>query len=414
MAHPFLESRDFRSLFLADIVVTVAERYFVLTFSWWLLSGPEASGWKLTVLLALESVPMLAVGILGGPIVDRCNKKWAMLGSVLVQAVVTLAVALLMAADQLTFPLLCAAGVVLGCSIPVFENAANAALPRTVTNHRLAAAAAMQSSTLEYSNIIAASLSAALLASAGVTAAVAVNAVLYVTGAVMLLRLRSGQYVGSPTGGAYADDLKAGLAFLARRPALASFVAVYIVKLAIFVSLLVIIPMMVQSTLGGAVRWVAILEALFSIGAIVSALVASVRIDGGRLYGTYAAALALLGGLMVILAGISTPIYAASVVTAMGACTAWLLASSNILFHRAVPDDMKGRFFGILDTLAAAVTPIGYGVVGVVSGLARVPGVLVANGIALVGLAAVVLLMPRVPIRGALGASVVVLPEGAA
>jgi hypothetical protein len=75
---------------------------------------------------------------------------------------------------------------------------------------------------------------------------------------------------------------------------------------------------------------------------------------------------------------------------------------------------MKGRFFGILDTLAAAVTPIGYGVVGVVSGLARVPGVLVANGIALVGLAAVVLLMPRVPIRGALRASVVVLPEGAA
>ena len=77
MAHPFLASRDFRALFLGDVVVTIAERYFVLTFSWWLLSGPEASGQRLSLLLALESVPMLAVGLLAGPLIERANKKHA-------------------------------------------------------------------------------------------------------------------------------------------------------------------------------------------------------------------------------------------------------------------------------------------------------------------------------------------------
>lgn len=399
MAHPFLASRDFRALFLGDVVVTIAERYFVLTFSWWLLSGPEASGQRLSLLLALESVPMLAVGLLAGPLIERANKKHAMLGSIVVQATVTIVVAVLMARDALTFPLLCVAGLLLGCAIPIFEGASTAALPQAVEDPSLAAAAAMQSSTLEFSNIAAASVSAALLAAGSMKLAVAVNAALYVAGLLVVLRMRAATFEPVPGDGTYADDLKAGIRFITGRPALASFVTIYILKLAIFVSLLVFIPMLVQAALGGAVRWVAILETLFSLGAIATAIGLSLRRSRTGLYPGYAAALALLGGLMVLTSTLTQPAPLAAIVTLMGACAAWLLASSNILFHEAVPDDMKSRFFGILDTLAAAATPVGYAVVGAAFGVANVQGVLTANGLALVALGALVLVVPRVALR---------------
>lgn len=397
--HPLLESRDFRVLFTGDVLVTVAERYFVLTFSWWLLTGPAADPPRLGLLLALESLPVLAVGVLIGPMLDRWNRKWSMLGSALMQGFVVSAVAILLVTHRLSFPLLCLAAMLLGCLIPVFEGAANAAVSQAVMESRLAAAATMQSSTLEFSNIVAATLSATLLSGFGFRVAVVVSALLYVTGALFLLQLRTVAFTGNEGNHSYASELKAGLEYVTARPALASFVGVYILKMVITTSLLIFIPMLVKSVLGGAVHWVAVLETLFSLGAILTALALSLNATENRLYPRYACALALLGGLMMLLATTASPLALALNVIFMGACVAWLLASSNVLFHRTVPDGMKGRFFGILDTLAAAATPLGYAGVGIVSAIANVQGVLAVNGIGLVLLAVLVLFIPRVAIR---------------
>lgn len=400
-SHPFLASPAFRALFVGDVVVTIAERYFVLTFSWWLLAGPEASGQRLSLLLTLQSVPMLAVGLLAGPLIERTNKKHAMLASVALQACVAGVVAVLMARGALSFPVLCVAGVVLGCAIPIFEGAATAALPRSVDDESLGPAAAMQSSTLEFSNIAAASLSAAMLAAGSITTAVALNAVLYIVGLLVVLRMDATPFDATSTDARYWDDLSAGLRFIAHRPALAGFVGIYVLKLAVFVSLLVFIPMLVQASLDGAVRWVAVLETAFSLGAIATAVGLSLRRAHGSLYAGYAATLAILGALMLLTSTLSSPASLVLTVTAMGACAAWLLASSNILFQKAVPDQMKARFFGILDTLAAAATPVGYGIVGATFDVSNVHGVLSVNGIALVVLGVVVMLVPRVSLQRA-------------
>jgi len=50
-AHPLVESVDFRRLFIGDVLVKVGERYFALTFAWWLLAGPHADKSRLGLLL---------------------------------------------------------------------------------------------------------------------------------------------------------------------------------------------------------------------------------------------------------------------------------------------------------------------------------------------------------------------------
>ncbi len=405
-AHPLVEFRDFRLLFVSDVLVTIAERCFVLTFSWWLLVRADAGAARLSLLLGLESLPAIAVGVLGGPLIDRRNRKWVLVSSALLQGVIASGVGLLLLSNRLSFPLLCVAGVLLGSVIPVFDGAASAALSQTVSESRLAAAAATQSSTLEFSNIFAAALSATLLAISGFATAILINVALYFASALLLGRLSGVHF--APTAGdrSYVADLRAGVGEVVARRGLVAFVVVYVVKLLILVSLLVFIPMLVQSVLGAEVRWVAILETSFSLAAIVTALTLTpLSLDESvdHIYQHYAWALAVLGGLMLLLSTMGNPFGMVVTVALMGACVARLLASSNVLFQLAVSDAMKGRFFGILDTLAAAVTPIGYALVGVVSGVAHVQGVLTVNGVGLMVLGFIVLFIPRLAIRSETG-----------
>jgi DHA3 family macrolide efflux protein-like MFS transporter len=398
--HPLVESPDFRSLFIGDVLVQVGERYFILTFTWWLLAGPHADSSHLGLLLTLESLPILVVGVLAGPLIDRLNKKWCMLASTGLQASVIGAVAALVASDALTLPRLCIAAFVLGCLLPLFDGAANAGLAQSVAGARLHSAAAMQTATLAISNLVAAALSATVLATFGFVVAVVLNSGLYVTGAVFLLRLPTSTFAGSAGKRSYVSDLKAGIAYVLDNAPLASFVGIYLGELFLFAPLLVLIPMLVQSVLGGAVGWVAVLEAAFSIGAIVTAVALSLRSTGRGLYRRTVLVLALLGLLMIALTGIRSPYVMIPNVALMGACMALLMGLSNVLFHRAVPDEMKGRFFGVLDALAAAATTLGYAAVGIEFGSTGVSGVLIANGGALLLLGLVVLAAPRIRSRG--------------
>ena len=67
------------------------------------------------------------------------------------------------------------------------------------------------------------------------------------------------------------------------------------------------------------------------------------------------------------------------VVVVMGACVAVLMGLANVLFQQVVPDHLKGRFFGIVETLGAAATPLGYALVGLAFGWNGVAGVVVVT-----------------------------------
>jgi MFS family permease len=398
-AHPLVESVDFRRLFIGDVLVKVGERYFALTFAWWLLAGPHADKSRLGLLLTLESLPILVVGVLAGPLIDRVNKKRCMVASTFIQAIVVAGVAALVACDALSFPRLCVAAMLIGALIPIFEGSAAAGLPQSVNDARLPAAAALQSMTVEFSNVIAAALSATMLSIFGFVVAAGVDAALYVAAGLFLLRLRTAPFAGRVGDRSYLTDLKIGLAYIVQRPSLASFVGIYVGELFLIVPLLVLIPMVVQGVLGGAVGWVAILETTFSIGAIVTAVVLSMRDAGRALYGRSVLALVALGLLMFALAGMRSPYAMIPDVALMGVCVAALMGLSNVLFQQVIPDEMKGRFFGVVETVGAAATPLGYAALALVFGWAGVSGVMIATGGALLVLAVVVLAAPRVDVR---------------
>jgi MFS-type transporter involved in bile tolerance (Atg22 family) len=394
--HPLVRSAAFRAVFLADVCVTVAERSFVLIFTWWLLSRPEGGAARLALLMGLESVPALAVGFLLGPVIDRFDKRRLMGAGALAQTVVAGGVAFLFARGELSFAGLCVAGSLLGCLLPAFEASVNAALPELVSEDQILAASAVQTSTLELSNVAAAAMVFGMLAGVGFVGVLVVIAALYAVGAALVLRAELSWKPRTPSKGAYLADLKAGVTYVLGERGLPAFVGVYLVKLLLTVPLLVLIPMLVRDKLGDAPGWAGILETTFSVGSIATAVVLSLQPAPRAFYRSYAAGLALLGVLMLGLPGVAHPGWMLPAAMLMGAAMAAILALSNVLFQRTVSDGYKGRFFGLLETLDAAITPAGYALMGTVSSTAGVDGVLMASGVGLLCLTGVVLVIPRV------------------
>jgi DHA3 family macrolide efflux protein-like MFS transporter len=314
----------------------------------------------------------------------------------LLQGVVVALVAVLIARDTLSFIRLCIAAFAIGAMVPVFEVAAAAALPQAVNSGQLSGAAALQAMTVEFSNVIAAALSAIALWTSGFVVAVAINAGLYLVAGLYLLRLRGRAFAGQVPTRSYITDLREGLAYIVRCRPLAAFVGIYVGELFLLVPLLVLIPMLVQSVRGGAVGWVAILETTFSVGAIATALALSLRDATRHLYGRTVAALAVLGIAMAVLARVNNLYAMVPDVAVMGACVAMLMGLSNVLFQEAVPLVMKGRFFGVVETLGAAVTPLAYAGVGLAFSWSGATGVLIATSGGLLLLAVVATRAPRV------------------
>jgi MFS transporter, DHA3 family, macrolide efflux protein len=393
--HPLLASRSFLSFFLADVFVTVAERYFVLTFAWWLLAKGEGSGEDLGILMFVEALPTLVLGILIGPVIDRVQKKKMLLLAIAAQAVAVSVLAVWLGQGTLSLFRLCVIGFVLGALLPMFEGTINAALPEVVRDDQLAGATAVQASTLEFSNIVAAALSATTLALFDFEVACWLNLGLFALGALFIAATPLPHVTASGPTESYVEDLKAGLGFLARQRALSAFVLVYVLKLMFTVPLLVIIPIIVDAARSG-VGWVAVLETGFSVGSIATALWLGAHPLERRTYAIYALSLTALGGLMLLLSATGRVVWMLPNVVLMGVCIALLLSTAHLFFQRTVPNELKGRFFGILETLAAAVTPIGYALVGLTSRVGDAQSVLWWCGIGTAALGGVAILIPRV------------------
>ena len=71
------------------------------------------------------------------------------------------------------------------------------------------------------------------------------------------------------------------------------------------------------------------------------------------------------------------------------------------LFQATVPDEMKGRFFSVLTTLAYAVMPLAFMVNGVLAERLSVDFCIAMNAAAVLLLSFVILLLPRIDYKPA-------------
>lgn len=397
--HPLWAFPDFRHFFIGDILVAIAERFFAITFAWWIISQEGENGRWLGVLMAVEAAPILLLSPFIGPLVDRYNKKTCMMMGVVMQGVFVAVICMLLAWDRLEFMYLVLLSFGMSCFIPQFEDSVSASVAKLVDEKRLSAATTIQASTIEFSNIIAAVLSTSIIAASGILTAVYVNLGLYVIGFLFLLLIKSDlspepREADSATG--YLAELQEGLQYLWNFSALKWYAGIYALETFFVMPIFILIPMLVKYVLQESVSWVAVFEASLSLGAVAMMILMSFKVRYRHFYQTYAAGLAITGCSLAVL-GLITDAYAMVVlIFIIGTMFAALMSLSFMLFQHTVPQELKGRFFGLMSTVAAGMAPVSYLFVGTMADFVSVEAVLLFSGTGALLLAGMVLAVPRV------------------
>ncbi len=398
--HPLLLFPDFRNFFIGDILVAIAERFFAITFAWWIISQEGENGKWLGVLMAVEAIPILCLSPFVGPLIDRYNKKICMLLGVFMQLFFVSLIAYLMAFGRLEFLYLVILSFCMSCFVPQFEDAVSASVAKLVDEEHLSGATTIQASTIEFSNIIAAVLSTSIIAAAGILSAVYVNIALYVVGILFLLSIKADlspeQTDDEEEEEGYLQELKKGLLYVWEFKALRWYALIYALETFLIVPIFILIPMLVRYVLAESVNWVAVFETSLSAGAVLMTLLMSFKQRYRNYYPTYAVGLALIGLAMAGLAVMENEYLMTALIFVIGMAFAALMSFSFMLFQHTVPQELKGRFFGLMSTIAAGMSPLSYLFVGTTADYASVNVVFMICGVGALLLAGIVLFVPRV------------------
>jgi MFS family permease len=181
---------DFRNLFLSHSVSLVGTQVTVLALPILALMLLDATALQVSLLAAVEFLPMLLLGLPAGAWVDRLPHKPILIATDAVRGTALLAVPVAFALGGLTLPLLYVVAFVIGLGTLFYDVAQQSYLPALVEEEQLGDANAKLEGSRSVAQLAGPSIGGFLVQLLTAPVAIVVDAVSYLASAILLLFVR--------------------------------------------------------------------------------------------------------------------------------------------------------------------------------------------------------------------------------
>ena len=326
--------------------------------------------------------PAALAAPLAGLLADRHPRRDVLLIALLARAVAVAAVAGAVAAD-LPFALVLVLAAVFTALTTAHRPAQAALLPSLAeTPRQLAAANAIWTGTDSAAFLLGSLAAGALVTGTSVETAFAVTAVLYAVAAIPIARIPHDPV--PPHRAARAADLASELAHgfkeIAADPPLRTvvgFLTVATLAEGAIDVLIVVVALELLDLGNGAVGW---LNACWGLGGLVGGVAALALLGSGRLAAGLAAGGILVGGSLLLIAGIPAAVTAVVALTVLGVGYALVETAGLSLLQRLSSDEVLGRAFAVVESTYWLATGLGAIAAPVLVELLGAEGALLATG----------------------------------
>jgi len=388
-----LGERNFRLFFIGYVSSLVGSAMVPVALMFAVLDqgdGTAAVGY----VLGAETVPLVALLLLGGVVADRLPRRVSMIGADLVRFVSEglLAVLLLTGSAPLWVMLVLAA--VLGAGQAFFNPAMTGLMPELVSAERLQPANALRGVASSTGQVVGPALAGVIVAAGGAGWAIAIDSATYAVSALCLLRLAIPARPPAPPSSMLVQLAGGWHEFRAR-----TWLWVIVAQFATFNALcyapfMVLGVVNVRDHLGGAAPWGVILAAL-GAGSILGGLL-SVRLRARRplVIATFGAALFAAPVALIAVPAATGVIAAAAAVAGVGLAIFGTLWETTL--QREVPPEALSRVSAYDWFGSVAFVPLGYLIAAPIAALLGVRTTLLAAAVWAAGSCAVVLATPSV------------------
>ena len=317
------------------------------------------SAFAVSAILLCELLPSVALGAVLGAAADRWSRRTILVVADLVRCAGFLGLALVG-----SFEATIALALVVGIGQAAFQPAVMASLPSLVDKERLPAATGLYGAIQELGYTAGPVLAAAAFLVVDATGILVANAVTFAASALLLTTLRlaprpAAEEDGTPGTsmlGAVRDGARALRANRAAWTVVLSSTAFVTFLGAVNVAELVL----VRETLGGGGTEYALIVASMGLGITVGSLLAGSVEGPDRSRRAYLAGLLTCALAMAACALAPSWWVALAAFAALGLGNGLALVSENVLLQHVIPDDLKGRVFGMKGAFIASAFLLAY------------------------------------------------------
>jgi MFS family permease len=304
------------------------------------------SPWAVSLVLLADFLPSMVLGPVFGAAADRWSRRGCAIAADVLRAGAFVGIALV---DS--FPATVAFATVAGVGTALFSPAVLAALPDLAGPERSAAVTSLYGATRDLGRTLGPLVAAALFPLIGAADLMLVNGATFAISAVVIAFVPLGRAAGAEHAGTgILREAREGLTATWRMPG---------VRVVLWASSLVIVfaamvnvgELLLARDLGASASGFAILMVGVGVGVVTGSLLGS---RGGELHEMkprYLAGILLVGASLIGLA--LAPNYGTALIAffAQGLGNGVVIVHERLMFHAAVPGNLMGRAFSVLDTL---------------------------------------------------------------
>jgi MFS family permease len=351
-----LEDRSFR-WFMVSMLAQFSSMHMQMVVNPWLVYELTGSYAKLGAIALANAVPGIILGFPGGVVADRASRKLLVQGGQALNAASTLAIALLIWADRISFGQLLVVSAIQGGVWAVMGPARQALVPEIVGPARLTNAVALNMAGMNVTRLGAPALGGFLIAWIGAGGVYALMAALIFVAMIALTPVavqaaaRAGRTV-APWGG-FGHELRRtvvevgeGIGYMRRD---ATIFAVLMANLFIVLMSMPYMQMMagfVKEVLGGGSEALGLLLSITGVGALVGSLAIASMPNRGRGLAFLLSALVL--GVALVAFSISTWLWVtALIMVVIGLGQAGRMSLSNVLLMAYTKPAFQGRVMSV-------------------------------------------------------------------
>lgn len=356
-AVPLSRNRNYTILWSSQVLSEIGFNASLIAFPLLVLAITGSAG-AAGLVLAVDAVAQLLVGLPGGALVDRWDRRKIMLGCEAAQA---LALASLVAAvwwHTAAVPHMVAVAAVMGACRAMFEPAEDACLPTVVADEQLATAVAMNSARTSIGQLSGTAAGGFLFAVAR-WVPFAVDAITHALAFVGLLFLRvpAREVVREPIG-RLGREMLDGLRWVWQRPEI-RVTAFCAIALNLFFNAFYLIVIVLAQGRGVPAGEIGVMAAMLGAGGIIGALLAPYLL---RVLNPYTSIIGVFW-MLTVLTPLAAAVHSGYLLGALFAGMALLAPTANttINTHQLLltPDELRGRLAGVMSVVTGSAAALG-------------------------------------------------------
>ena len=383
------------TIFLSGQTISLFGSMLVQYAVMWHLTLETKSGAVMAMYAVFGFLPQAVISVFGGVWADRLDRKKLIIGADATIAVVTLALAMFMAAGATDLWLIFAAIAIRSAGAGIQMPAVAALLPQIVPTDKLMRVNGIHGTIQSAMMLVAPAAAAAVYANMSIVAVFYIDVVTAVIGIGLLLLVTVPRLVRSEAVKVgYFDDLVGGVKYVVTHTFVRWVLALYAVVFVLIVAPSFLTPLMIVRTFGDEVWKLTANELAFSIGMVLGgAAVAAWAGTWNRVRMILGSTL-VFGGLSIGL-GLSTNIWVFfTFMLLLGLSVPAFSTPSFTVLQETVEPEMQGRVFGFVGIVMALSMPFGMAVFGPLADRFSVESLLIWAGVALLVVVALALVLP--------------------